>query len=131
MTLHSVTEIAPKSPFLRVDRSHTRNGFRARAIRHSVNQRTLFTGQSLLCGVKMCLQYFFLHSFFFFNARRSTTLILVFFLPGCLYPPGLRLQSLKIKFLFMRRLEYKKESFKVSRQGRTPFYEETLAFSCT
>ena len=130
MTLHSVTEIAPKSPFLRVDRSHTRNGFRARAIRHSVNQRTLFTGQSLLCGVKMCLQYFFLHSFFF-NARRSTTLILVFFLPGCLYPPGLRLQSLKIKFLFMRRLEYKKESFKVSRQGRTPFYEETLAFSYT
>ena len=64
MTLHSVTEIAPKSPFLRVDRSHTRNGFRARAIRHSVNQRTLFTGQSLLCGVKMCLQHFFLHRYF-------------------------------------------------------------------
>ena len=74
---------------------------------------------------------FLFTQFFFFNARRSTTLILVFFLPGCLYPPGLRLQSLKIKFLFMRRLEYKKESFKVSRQGRTPFYEETLAFSCT
>ena len=53
------------------------------------------------------------------------------FLTGCLYPSGLRLRSLKIKFLFTRRLEYKNESFKVSRQGRTPFYDETLALSCT
>ena len=37
----------------------------------------------------------------------------------------------EIKFLFTRRLEYKNESFKVSRQGRTPFYDETLALSCT
>ena len=33
VTLRSVTEIAPKSPFLCVNRSHTRNGFRAGAIR--------------------------------------------------------------------------------------------------
>ena len=31
----------------------------------------------------MCVQHFFLHRYFF-NARRSTTLILVFFLLGCL-----------------------------------------------
>ena len=78
----------------------------------------------------------FLFTQIFFNARHSTTLILVFFLPGCLLrgasiPPRLRLRSLKIKFLFTRRLEYKKESFKVSRQGRTPFYDETLVLSGT
>ena len=37
--LRSVTEIAPKSPFLRVNRSSIRYGFRAgaKATRHSVN----------------------------------------------------------------------------------------------
>ena len=87
MTLHSVTEIAPKSPFLRVDRSHTRNGFRARAIRHSVNQRTLFTGQSLLCGVKMCLQYFFLHNFFFSTQDARRRLSSSFSYRGASIPP--------------------------------------------
>ena len=116
MTLYSVTEIAPKSPFLRVDRSHTRNGFRARAIRHSVNQRTLFTGQSLLCGVKMCLQHFFLRRYFSTqDARRRLSSSFSYL--GASIPPECDCDSLKIKFLFMRRLEYKKESFKVSRPG--------------
>lgn len=85
-----------------------------------------FTGASQLCGVKTCLQHFFLYRYFSTqDARRRSSSS--FSYRGASIPSDC--DCFRIKILFTRQLLYEKESFKVSRQGRTPFYEETLALS--
>ena len=74
----------------------------------------------------MCLQNFFSYRYFSTQDSRRR-LSSSFSYQSASIPPDC--DSLKIKFLFTRRLLYKKESFKVSRQGITPFYEETLSLS--